>query len=435
MDLPAYASDRFPASAGLAPTGWRPGLFVWLVLYVVVSIAVFGGIAAYVIETRLSSRDARQGELLRELEAREAARLAMAGRLEALERQLGETSAVLREADAERDRLAQALDQAILENQTLEAERQRARQRARALDRSTRQTAFWLETAERERLIVERERALLEHRLAAAETARAQAEAAQARLRWRLEGAEARVSRLETEQAQAARWLADWIEDRLGAIETVLQQTGIEPGRMLARLIDGEELGRGGPYVPAPDELRPRQLPGPGAPAAILGLDEPAAAALGQDLDRLAAAHRLLAAVPLAAPLDHFHLTSRFGPRIDPLTGRRAIHGGLDFAAAAGSEVLAAAPGRVTHAGRAGSYGIMVEIDHGQGITTRYAHLSRALVTVGDEVAFRRPIGVIGSTGRSTGRHLHYEVRLDDEPRDPARFIAAGRQLIKALGS
>jgi murein DD-endopeptidase MepM/ murein hydrolase activator NlpD len=76
----------------------------------------------------------------------------------------------------------------------------------------------------------------------------------------------------------------------------------------------------------------------------------------------------------------------------------------------------------------------MVELDHGHGITTRYAHLSRTLVDVGQTVDRRAPIGVIGNTGRSTGRHLHYEVRVDNEPRDPARFIAAGRQLAAAFG-
>jgi murein DD-endopeptidase MepM/ murein hydrolase activator NlpD len=82
-----------------------------------------------------------------------------------------------------------------------------------------------------------------------------------------------------------------------------------------------------------------------------------------------------------------------------------------------------------------GSYGIMVEIDHGHGITTRYAHLSRTLVDAGDHVAPRAPVGIIGSTGRSTGRHLHYEVHLDGRPVDPARFIAAGRRLLGLLGS
>lgn len=139
--------------------------------------------------------------------------------------------------------------------------------------------------------------------------------------------------------------------------------------------------------------------------------------------------------VPLATPLDHFYLTSAFGERIDPLTRRRALHNGIDFGAPPGSRILSTAPGRVTHAGWAGSYGHMVEIDHGHGIVTRYAHLSRTLVEVGDRVPLREPLGVIGSTGRSTGRHLHYEVHLDGVPRDPARFIAAGRELIQAIGS
>ena len=95
--------------------------------------------------------------------------------------------------------------------------------------------------------------------------------------------------------------------------------------------------------------------------------------------------------------------------------------------------MLAAAPGRVTTAGRLGDYGILVEIDHGLGLATRYAHLSRTLVKAGDVVTARQPIGIMGNTGRSTGRHLHYEIRLDGEALDPAAFLEAGRQLAHVL--
>lgn len=418
----------------------RPSLVLWLSLYVIGGVVVLGAIASTMLEQRSRNRDVREIELLREVETREVQRHELQAAVDRLERTLAERDRELALAESAGERLQLALAQEQAERIALEDERRRARERARTLDRGARQTALWLETAERERLAVERERAALVERLAAAEDMLRLGEEERERLRWRLTTAETRVARLEAEQQEAARWLTSWIEERLGAIETVLHRTGLEPERMLARLVDdrldgANSHGRGGPLLP---------LSGGHASAAghrqdggdngILGLGEPATATLIDDLGRLETALRLIAAVPLGTPFDHFHLTSRFGQRTDPFTRRRALHSGLDFGAPAGSAVLATAPGRVVHAGRAGSYGIMVEIDHGQGITTRYAHLSRVDVAVGDVVTLRQPVAVIGSTGRSTGRHLHYEVRIDDQPRDPARFIAAGRDLASILG-
>ena len=119
-------------------------------------------------------------------------------------------------------------------------------------------------------------------------------------------------------------------------------------------------------------------------------------------------------------------LTSPFGYRVDPFLGRLALHPGVDLAEAYGAEIHAAATGRIVHAGLAGGYGIMVEIDHGNGLATRYAHMSEALVEEGQEVDKGAVLGRLGSTGRSTGPHLHYEVRVDGEPVDPERYLRAG---------
>jgi len=411
-------------SAGRPP--WR--LIAALGLYVLVSVAVFGGIAAYFTSERHDAGKTREAELLHELERRETARHALESTLLELRRQLDQRE----RAHAALQRSFRRLD---AERAALEAERNLARQRAELLDQGSRETERWLETAQRERQLIERERTALEARLVEIDAARAAAEHRARSLHGRLESTTRHLARLEADRDATTRWLASWIRSRLGAIETVLQQTGIGAERLLAGTTDaperapetGPETGIGGPLLalaePAAGDAPPFRFPTP------LVQD------LAGDIDRLEAAERLLAAVPLAAPFDHYHQTSRFGPRTDPITRRRALHNGLDFGAAAGSEVLATAPGRVTRAGRMGSYGIMVEIDHGHGITTRYAHLSRSLVEPGDRVGLRTPVGIIGNTGRSTGRHLHYEVRLDDTPKDPARFIAAGRQLIRALGS
>jgi len=125
-------------------------------------------------------------------------------------------------------------------------------------------------------------------------------------------------------------------------------------------------------------------------------------------------------------------VTSPFGYRADPFLGRLALHTGVDLLQAYGAEIRATAAGRVIHAGPMGGYGTMVEIDHGNGLTTRYAHMSELMVEEGETVAEGTALGRIGTTGRSTGPHLHYEVRVDGEPVDPERFLRAGAQLSAA---
>ena len=180
-------------------------------------------------------------------------------------------------------------------------------------------------------------------------------------------------------------------------------------------------MGQGGPLqVAAPGVDLPGEQMAPRVPS------DP----MQNDIQRLAALQKLARTLPLSSPLDHFYLTSPYGKRRDPFTNQWAFHAGLDFGAAPGSKVLATAPGHVIHAGPAGPYGNMVEIDHGMGIVTRYGHLKAISVAVGDDVRFRQPIGVIGNTGRSTALHLHYEIRVDDAAYDPARFLNAGRFLV-----
>jgi murein DD-endopeptidase MepM/ murein hydrolase activator NlpD len=135
----------------------------------------------------------------------------------------------------------------------------------------------------------------------------------------------------------------------------------------------------------------------------------------------------------LRMPLDgESSVTSPFGYRTDPFLGRPALHPGVDLVEAYGADIRCTGAGHVIHAGPMGGYGIMVEIDHGNGLTTRYAHMSEALVEEGQEVAQGALVGRIGSTGRSTGPHLHYEVRIDGEPVDPERFLRAGARLAAA---
>lgn len=150
-------------------------------------------------------------------------------------------------------------------------------------------------------------------------------------------------------------------------------------------------------------------------------------------IDTLEKLRRVLPHVPLEAPLPgEVEVTSPFGPRIDPFLGTPALHTGVDLLDAYGAPVRATAAGTVVSAGFDGGYGNMVEIDHGNGLTTRYAHLSSIAVIPGQSVGLGTVLGCIGATGRATGPHLHYEVRIDGEPVDPERFLRAGTELLTA---
>lgn len=145
-------------------------------------------------------------------------------------------------------------------------------------------------------------------------------------------------------------------------------------------------------------------------------------------LETAARSRSILDALPVGRPMpERFEQTSGFGTRVDPFVGSLAMHSGIDFRAPTGTPVKAIAAGRVITAGTQGGYGRMVEIDHGFGLTTRYAHMSAIDVSEGETVKKGEVIGAVGSTGRSTGAHLHYEVRIDEDATDPMRFVRAGR--------
>jgi len=135
--------------------------------------------------------------------------------------------------------------------------------------------------------------------------------------------------------------------------------------------------------------------------------------------------------VPLSAPINSYYVTSSFGFRKDPYTKRRAFHKGIDLGAPWGSDIVATAPGKVSFVGRYGSYGKSVFVNHGHGIETRYAHLSKITVQEGEEVELGMPIGKIGNTGRSTGKHLHYEIKINNKAKNPRPFLRIGKNVSK----
>ncbi|MDP3174985.1 MAG: peptidoglycan DD-metalloendopeptidase family protein [Phenylobacterium sp.] len=177
----------------------------------------------------------------------------------------------------------------------------------------------------------------------------------------------------------------------------------------------------GGPLIEAKD---PRAL------AAILDVDESFAERVQQAAKGLSEVRTLSAAaetLPFSRPTEGTPQTSGFGVRFDPFTGRPAFHSGLDFAGATMTPIQATGPGVVSFTGPRAGYGNAIEIDHGRGLKTRYAHLQSIGVRVGQKVAVGQRIGGMGSTGRSTGTHLHYEVWVNGRPQNPDRFVKAGR--------
>ncbi|WP_150526453.1 M23 family metallopeptidase [Roseibium sediminis] len=167
---------------------------------------------------------------------------------------------------------------------------------------------------------------------------------------------------------------------------------------------------------------------GPFIPLTGTSFDERVARA-EKALMALSKARSEVAKLPVQRPVRKVQISSRFGPRLDPFLRKWALHSGIDFKASYGSRIYSAGPGKVVYAGWQGGYGKVVIIQHAHGYKTRYAHMSRIQVSKGETVTAGTVIGNIGSTGRSTGPHLHYEVRRGDKAIDPSNFIATGDRL------
>jgi len=209
----------------------------------------------------------------------------------------------------------------------------------------------------------------------------------------------------------------DFAKSRADRLRMAFRLAGIEPSSA-ARAAGGEGLG--GPLIEAHD---------PGALAAVLDVDTGFAARIQHAAEDLTAEHGLSKAaeqLPLAKPVSDPQKSSPFGARIDPFTHRGAFHPGQDFAGSFMTPVLSTAPGVVAFTGQRTGYGNVVEIDHGGGFKTRYAHLQAISVAMGQHVGVGQRIGGMGSTGRSTGVHLHYEVWENGRVQDPTRFLKAG---------
>jgi len=222
---------------------------------------------------------------------------------------------------------------------------------------------------------------------------------------------------LEGTKKDSVERLISQAETFIGSAEKVIDLAGLELDEVEGRTEQksSERNGQGGPFIAALD-LK-------GSPSANLR------ASLGQ-LDRsLSHSENLqdfVRRLPLIAPLSTYQISSSYGKRQDPINKKYAMHYGLDLRAPMRSPVYATAPGTVIFAAWNSKMGRMVEIDHGAGVHTRYAHMDKITVKKGQKVGFRQEIGLLGNSGRSTGPHVHYEVLFNGRPRDPMKFIEAG---------
>jgi murein DD-endopeptidase MepM/ murein hydrolase activator NlpD len=238
------------------------------------------------------------------------------------------------------------------------------------------------------------------------------------RMRRQIKQLETRLSDLQVDQVESVQRLAEGTAAFIDDMEKVVSIAGLKVNRLL-KADASLAKGQGGPFI----EAKPDGLPGDRLRVELENLDT--------RLNRWEALQTVIRRLPLTAPLDYFYITSAYGKRRDPLNKRWAAHYGVDLGSSFKSSVFATAPGVVTYAGWKGKYGRLIEIDHGAGIKTRYGHLNKTLVKKGQEVKFRQKIGLLGNSGRSTGRHLHYEVVFKNRPKNPMKFIKAGRYVFQ----
>ncbi|MEP7221243.1 MAG: M23 family metallopeptidase [Novosphingobium sp.] len=225
------------------------------------------------------------------------------------------------------------------------------------------------------------------------------------------------LARLEARQLAFVERLTRYADRRAQQAEMAIRKLGLNPLAMSGVTEDRSAMG--GPFMAL-------------ATSADGSLD-PRFQRLGASLARMNALVSGLQGIPNVLPASMDYISSGFGYRADPFTGAGAFHAGLDFKGPIGAPIYAAARGRVSFVGQRSGYGNCVEVDHGNGLVTRYAHMSAFRTVLGREVTAGEQIGAIGSSGRSTGPHLHFEVRINDQPVNPRPFLEAAPHVLEEI--
>ena len=221
------------------------------------------------------------------------------------------------------------------------------------------------------------------------------------------------LARLEARQLAFVENLTRYADRRSAAAEKAMRQLGLDPRAMMR----ATRTAQGGPFERASTRRD--------------GSIDPRFARLGASLARMDALERGLTGIPQVMPADISQISSGFGYRRDPINGAAAMHAGLDFKGRIGAPIHAAAAGRISFVGQKSGYGNVVEVSHGNGLTTRYAHMSKFKARVGQRVDAGDVIGAIGNTGRSTGPHLHFEVRVNDRAVNPRPFLETAPDVLE----
>lgn len=238
------------------------------------------------------------------------------------------------------------------------------------------------------------------------------------RMSRRIKNLEGRLTELQKTEENAIQRLTDSTATYIKTMKKVVSVAGLDIKKLLTG-IDLLTAAQGGPFIAAGSG----NLPGNEMRESLANLD--------LHLSRWEALQGIMKRIPLAPPLNAYYVTSGFGKRRDPINRRWAAHYGLDLGGPFKSSVYSTAPGVVSFAGWKGKYGKLVEIDHGAGLKTRYGHLNKYSVKKGQKIKFHQKIGWLGSTGRSTGAHLHYEVVFRGKAMNPIKFIKAGRYVFQ----
>ncbi len=224
------------------------------------------------------------------------------------------------------------------------------------------------------------------------------------------------LARIEARQIAFVENLTRYADKRATRAAAALKQLGLNPENMLR---SADRTAMGGPL----EELSTDSD----------GNIDPRFERLGLSIARMDALERGLSSVPQVLPARVKMISSSFGYRRDPFTGAAAMHKGLDFRGPKGAPIYAAAQGRVSFVGRKSGYGNVVEISHGNGLMTRYAHMSKFIAKRGQTVTAGQTIGAIGSTGRSTGPHLHFEVRINNRAVNPRIFLEEAPHVLEEI--
>ena len=234
----------------------------------------------------------------------------------------------------------------------------------------------------------------------------------------RLRAVMSSIEKQEFSQVRTVAAIGGAARQTVARLRNAIAETGLSPERLNPPASDSRDRPMGGPFVPLKADPNG-------------SLFEKEVYRLQGDFTTADRLRRVVPGLPVRKPLEGpLDVTSPFGGRPDPFFGRLATHTGLDLREPDGSPVRATAAGKIVSAGWNGGYGNMIEIDHGNGLATRYAHLSAVLVSEDQSVAAGAIVGRLGSTGRSTGPHLHYEVRVNGDPVDPQRFLRAGSRVL-----